>query len=357
MKKFKTFVDNILVYGLGSVIGRIIPFIMLPIITRMMPDSSYYGLNDLSVTLTSVGQAIAVFGMYDAMFRLFFDKDDIEYQKEICSTALSITLVTSVVVFSLIFIFDQEIANIVFKDSRYVYLVQLSAFSVLVGSTNNIVAAPTKIQNESKIYILVNTLSPVIAYAIAIPLLLKKYYSSALQLSNFLALIMIEIYFFYRNRKWFSFHDINWSYIKPLLKLGVPLMPSFLIYWIYNSADRLMVQYFLGTQSVGLYAIGSKMGQISNLICVAFTGGWLYFSYSTMKEEKQVENNSLIFEYMGLISFAASIVMCTLSYLIYKIFFTEEYFLGYKVAPYLFLAPLLQVLFQIAGNQFIIMKK
>ena len=140
MKKFKTFVDNILVYGLGSVIGRIIPFIMLPIITRMMPDSSYYGLNDLSVTLTSVGQAIA-------MFRLFFDKDDIEYQKEICSTALSITLVTSVVVFSLIFIFDQEIANIVFKDSRYVYLVQLSAFSVLVGSTNNIVAAPTKIQN------------------------------------------------------------------------------------------------------------------------------------------------------------------------------------------------------------------
>lgn len=357
MEKFKLFIDNVFIYGFGSIIGKIIPFIMLPIITRLMPDSSYYGLNDLSTTLVSIGQAIAVFGMYDAMFRLFFDREERKYQKEVCSTTLAFTLFTSVVVFILVIVFNKKLTYIVFSDIQYRYLVYLAAFSILVGATNNIVATPTKIQNESKIFVMVNTISPVIAYAIAIPLLLSGYYSFALQLSGLIASIMIEIFFVFRNKQWFSLRYINFRYIVPLLKIAAPLMPGFIIYWIYNSSDKLMIQYFIGTQAVGIYAVGSKLGQISNFIYTAFTGGWLYYSFSTMKEENQVENNSKIFEYLGIISFASSIVICAFSYIVYRFVFPNEYLQGFKVAPYLFLAPLLQMLFQVAANQFIIMKK
>ena len=78
MSKFKLFMENFLVYGLGSVISKVIPLIMLPIITRLMPDPTFYGLFDLSNTITSFGTAIAILGMYDAMFRYFFEKDDEE---------------------------------------------------------------------------------------------------------------------------------------------------------------------------------------------------------------------------------------------------------------------------------------
>ena len=356
MKKFKIFIDNIFIYGFGSIIGKMIPFIMLPI-TRMMPDSSYYGLNDLSTTLISVGQATSVFGMYDAMFRLFFDREDEKYRKQICSTALLITSITSIIVFVFIIGFNEILATVIYNNIQYRYLVYLAAFSVLIGSTNNIVAAPTKIKNESIIFILVNTISPIIAYFIAIPLLLSGFYAIALPLASLITSIMIEVFFVCRNKIWFSFCNINWNFIKPLLKIAVPLMPSFLVYWIYNSADRLIIQHLLGTQDVGLYAIASKLGQVSNLIYTAFTGGWLYFSFSTMKEERQVENNSRIFEYLGIISFSVFVLICAFSYLIYKSVFTDEYLAGYIIAPYLFLAPLLQMLFQVAGNQFIIMKK
>jgi O-antigen/teichoic acid export membrane protein len=76
-----------------------------------------------------------------------------------------------------------------------------------------------------------------------------------------------------------------------------------------------------------------------------------------MKEENQVESNSRIFEYLGVISFLATAFVCACSYLIFKILFTEEYLSGYISAPYLFLAPLLQMLFQVAANQFIVVKK
>ncbi len=357
MNRFRVLAENIVIYGLGGVAGKMIPFLMLPVITRLMPDAGYYGLNDLSNTLASAFQAIAVFGMYDAMFRLFFERNEPEYQKQICSTALAITCISSTAVFLFICLFSRTLAVIVFGDSDYRYLVYIAAFSVLAGSTNSIVSAPAKIKNESKVYMAANTVFPLIAYMAAIPLLYQGYYAFALQLSGLMASVIIEIFFLYKNRRWFSLHHVNVKYVMPLLKMAAPLMPSFLIYWIYHSSDRLMIKYFLSAKEVGIYAIGAKCGQVSNLICLAFTGGWSFFAYSTMNEENQVNHYSKLFEFISVIVFCASVLMCAMSYLFYRVLFTDEYLSGYKTAPYLFCAPLLQMMFQIAVNQFMIMKK
>ena len=103
--KLKLFIDNILVYGLGGIISKIVPLIMLPIVTRLMPDSTYFGISDMSNTIMQFASAIAVMGMYDAMYRMFFEMDDEIYKKKVCSTALEFTLVTSVIVFLLMILF------------------------------------------------------------------------------------------------------------------------------------------------------------------------------------------------------------------------------------------------------------
>ena len=81
MNKFKLFIENFLVYGLGGIISKLIPLIMVPIVTRLMPNTEYYGISDLSNTVVQFGSAIAVIGMYDAMYRMFFEKEDEEYKK------------------------------------------------------------------------------------------------------------------------------------------------------------------------------------------------------------------------------------------------------------------------------------
>ena len=67
MNKLKLFIENFLVYGLGGVISKIVPLIMVPIVTRLMPSTDYFGLSDLSNTVVSFASAFAVMGMYDAM--------------------------------------------------------------------------------------------------------------------------------------------------------------------------------------------------------------------------------------------------------------------------------------------------
>ena len=88
MNKLKLFVENFIIYGFGGIINKLIPLIMIPIVTRMMPDKTCFGISDMANTIVSFGTAIAVMGMYDAMYRMFFEKDDAGYKKRVCSTTV-----------------------------------------------------------------------------------------------------------------------------------------------------------------------------------------------------------------------------------------------------------------------------
>ena len=357
MNKLKFFLENFFIYGVGGVIGKIIPVVMIPIITRLMPDTSSFGISDMCTTVVSFGSALAIMGMYDAMYRMFFEKNDEKYKKEICSTTLNFTVIMSVIVFVLMIVFKNFIAVKFLGDIKYGYLVYITAISTLVGATNSIVAAPTRMQNKRKIYLFMNVLTPLISYSIAIPMILKGYYIEALPVSTMVANISSELVFFALNRKWFTLAFINKEDLKQLLKIAVPLLPNFLIYWIFNSSDKLMITNIMGTGATGIYSVGAKLGQASQLIYTAFAGGWQFFAFSTMKEENQVKTNSLIFEYLGVISFACTAGIFLICQPLYNLLFQGEYVQGYIVSPYLFLAPLLQMLFQIACNQFLVIKK
>lgn len=356
MDRLKLFIENFLVYGLGGMISKIIPFIMLPLITRLMPNSFYFGLSDISTIVISFAQSLAVMGMYDAMFRMFFERNDTKFKKDICSTTLTFTLFSSFIIFMLMIFFQKPLANLFFNDEKYANLLCLCAVSVLIGSTNSIISAPTRMQNKRKVFLFMNTISPIISYSISIPLLLRGYYVIALPLASAISAFSSEFIFLILNRKWFSFR-INKKQLKVMLKIALPLLPNFLVYWIFNSSDRLMISKLIGTEWSGIYAVGSRIGQVSQLIYTAFAGGWQYFAFSTMKDDDQVDMTSKIFEYLGIITFSVSMLVTSISYPLFIFLFSEEYLSGYIVMPYLFAAPLTLMLFQILTNQFLVVKK
>lgn len=357
MERLKLFISNFLIYGMGGVINKIIPMIMLPFVTRLMPNTEYFGLNDISTIIVQFGSSLAIMGMYDAMFRLFFDRDDKEYQRKICSSALAFTLVTSFIIFFTLLLCNKWLTVLFFSDEKYTTLLYISAISILIGATNSIVSAPTRITNKRTIYLLTNALSSVLSYSISIPLLLNGYYLIALPLAGLISAITLEIIFWGINKNWFSFKLINKNLIKEMLKIGLPLLPNFLIYWVFNSSDKLMIAKILGNDQAGIYAIGAKVGQISQLIYTAFAGGWQYFAFSTMKDNDQVKLTSRVMEYLSLITFLGSLLIVCFCNQIFSLFFTGDYIKGAIVAPYLFISPLLLMLFQVGSNQFLVIKK
>ena len=86
--------------------------------------------------------------------------------------------------FLLMLLFEEELAVWVFADEKYVILVYLTAIATLLGATNGIISAPTRMQNKRKVFLVTNTLSPIIGYAVSIPLLLQGHYLIALPLAG-----------------------------------------------------------------------------------------------------------------------------------------------------------------------------
>lgn len=357
MSKTRLFLENFLIYGLGGVISKIIPFIMLPFITRLMPDTKYFGIADMSSLTCSFGVAFAIMGMYDAVFRLFFDKDDRVFQKQILSTALLFVIFNSLVLSLLLYIFKDNLAVYIFGDEAYVNVLYLTILSIIISSSNGIIQIPCRVNNERLKFLFLNLSTSIIGYLFAIPLLIKGYYLTALPIASIGAALFSQATFLYFNYRWFNFKLFNFEILKQLMEIGLPLFPSFIIYWILNSSDRLMITNMLGNHQTGIYAIGTKVASASYLIYTAFAGGWQYFAFSTMKEKDQVKNNSKVFEYLGVLSFIGAAFMCSISLNFFEIFFKGEYIKGYIVAPYLFLGPLLLMLFQVIGNQFLVVKK
>lgn len=118
-----------------------------------------------------------------------------------------------------------------------------------------------------------------------------------------------------------------------------------------------MISNMLGMDQVGIYSIGARVASISQFIYAAFAGGWQYFAFSTMKDSDQVSLNSRVFEILGIISILTLFGISFFDDFIFNTLFTGEYTKGVIVFPYLFISPLLLMLFQVAGNQFLVVKK
>jgi len=357
LSRTKLFLENFFAYGFINVLNKIIPILLLPVITRMLTDPSDFGVYDMYNLIIGFGSPLAMLGMYDAMFREFFEKDDEQYRYNVTSTANRIVLVTSTLMSLLLLLFNNLFSKLFFGTSQYGNIVIFSALAMLISANSNIIAAPTRIQNQRKIYVSSGLLYSISYYLLAIGLIYYGYSYFGMIYANIVTALILLIFFWCLNKKYFMLGKYDKNIAKELFKIGLPLLPTFLIYWVYNSMDKIMIVNMLGTSDLGIYSIGSKIASVSFFIYTAFAGGWSYFAFSTMKDEDQVELNSKVFEYLGVISFLSLFVIYPFIGYVFNFIFPVSYSAGQSVVPYLYLSPLLLMLFQVAGNQFLVIKK
>ncbi|MBF7097821.1 oligosaccharide flippase family protein [Alkalibacter mobilis] len=357
MSRKKLFIENIFAYGFISILNKIVPFLLLPVITRMLPDASDFGVYSMYTTIVGFGTPLAILGLNDAMFREYYEKEDLEYRYNVTTTTQRLIMLSSLIILSILILFNKSFSNLFFGSIDFGKIIILAAIGVFLGGIMSPIQAPTRMQNQRKTFVVSGLISSLVTYILALVLIYHGFSYFGLIYSSIIATFVLLIFFWSRNKAFFIKGSFDWSIAKELFKIGLPLLPTFLIYWIYNSMDKIMITNMLGTFELGIYSIGSKMAQISQLIYAGFAGGYSYFKYSTMKDIDQVAMNSKLFEYLGLVSAVVFIVTYPIFPIVFELLFDGVYVDGYIVAPYLFLSPLLLMLFQVVGSQFIVIKK
>lgn len=353
----KLFIENFIAYGAINALDKIVPLVMLPIITRYITDPADYGRFEMFNTIVGFGSSFAILGMYDAMFREYFERDNIEYRNLVTSTAVKVVLFSSIFVSLVLVSLCNPLSNIFFGSENYRLIVIFSSIGVFLTANKAIISAPTRMKNQRKIFIISGLSYSLLYYVLSYALILFGLSYYGLIFGYLTANLYIVLFFFALNKNNFNFSLFDKKVASELLKIGVPLVPIFIIYWAFQSMDRIMITNMLGLKEVGIYSIGAKVASVSMFIYMAFSGGWQYFAFSTMKDNDQVDLTSKIFEYLGILSFLVFAVAILFNNFIFNLFFTGDYIKGSLVFPYLFLSPLVLMLFQTAGNQLLIIKK
>ncbi len=357
MSRAKLFVENFFIYGFISILNKFVPLILLPVITRLLPNPSDFGIFNIYSLIVGFGTPLSILGLYDAMFREYFEEDDFQYKYNVTTTAQRAVLVSSIIISILLVVFSKNLSFLFFKNSNFTNIILYGSIGVFFSANLSIFQAPTRINNERKVFVFSSLLSTLFSYFISMFLIYLGFSYLGLIYGSMVSSVLLILFFFLRNKKYFSRGRFDRKILLELLKIGLPLLPTFLIYWIYSSMDRIMISNILGTSALGIYSVGDKIGSISQLIYISFANGWQYFVFSTMKDEDQVALISKIFEYLGVVSFISFIIFYLFNDIIFRLLFKGEYVNGYVVSPYLYLSPLLLMLFQIVGNQFLVIKK
>jgi O-antigen/teichoic acid export membrane protein len=355
LEKKKLLLENVFVYGLSNFISKIIPFLFLPVILNLLNSPSNYAIYTSFITIVGLFTPLVNFAMQDAVFREYFEIDEVGYQKKVLSTSLTFVIFTSFVL-SLIFLLYSEFISFMFgiDDMTIIYL---SLISIVCWGFIDIISLPTRLKNDKKTFVIMSSIIPIILNLLSLLTLLIGLSFYGLIISyvviNFISLIIYLLL----NIKQFDIKLFSSNILKKLLKIATPLVPSLIIYWLYNSLDRIMIVQFLGLYELGIYSVAAKFGSIGSLIYVSFASGIKHFSFSTMKDLNQIESNSKLLNFVLLTSSLIFGIMILSVELLFNLILPVIYFSASSSAIYLFMSPLLIISFQVAGNQFLILRK
>src|SRR3982751_5274925 len=95
--RIKELLRHSAVYGLGSIVARIVGVLLLPLYTRYLSPTDY-GLIETLVALSAVLTALVAQGMKSAFFRFYFDSAERERRLLVVRTAFWYVMVAATLV-------------------------------------------------------------------------------------------------------------------------------------------------------------------------------------------------------------------------------------------------------------------
>ena len=266
-----------LIYGIGGILSRFIGFLLLPIFTSYLTPAEF-GISSLLGFIGFLVTPVFSLGLGAAMGICYFDGDD-RRRKETTVWTVFTVLGISVSALSVFGVaFAREISLLAFQTPQYHYLVTLSVMSTCL----NILSIPFMLyfqfEDKAKTFVALATLSALIGIGLSILMVvvLGKGIQGLIE-SGLIAQAAMFLFFLFP-----VIPIVRYRFSRTLayeiLKLGVPLIPSFAFLFVIQQGNKYILQWFKGLETVGIYTIGFNLGLMMNLIVSGFTSAWIpYF--------------------------------------------------------------------------------
>ena len=351
LSQIKSFLQDSLIYTFINLLNKLIPFILLPILVRIV-SVEQYGVYSLFITIETVLVPLISFNIHGALTRHYY-LDEKFSLKDYISTMSSISITATVFFFSISILLPYNFNY--FSGITKIILV-LSVLTSGLSGLINIVSTLLRVKRKPwQFGGYIVTLSIVtLLFTIFMALLNPQAFNLVLgRLMSFLIISILGIIILYRM-------DIFNLYIKKkwlvrILKFSLPTIPYSFSALVFVFADRFMIEYFLGISHVGYYSAIVQVASMISVLAMSYNAAWVPWLFENLKKkDKSVDLFIIKISYYIMFSFlVAGSIFCLIFPIIAKLVLVKDYvdylYIGYPiifgfvlqgcyfvVAPYIF---------------------
>ncbi len=354
MGTLKSLFKHTFIYGLATVLPRVLTALLTRLYTGYLPDTGAFGEVTIVFSYVMILNVLLTYGMETAFFKFF---NEAKYKSATLSTSL-ISLLVSTVAFSVLaFLGIEYLAEISGVPSQYwKWVILIITFDTLTV----IPFAYMRAQNKSTKYAFIKLFNVVVSTGLSVILLvwlpslsiINNYLPSdkielvfiALFAPSFITfLIVIKPYF----KRW----TFNLELHKKMLGYGAPILIAGLAFVINESFDKILLERLLpeniADSQVGIYGACYKLSIGMTLFATAFRIGIEPFFFSEAKNEnahKMYAQITKTFVILGSVALFAYIVLVDVVKVI--LLANQEYWEAMNIVPLILVAYLFFGIYQ-----------
>jgi O-antigen/teichoic acid export membrane protein len=334
-RQIKRLGSETIIYGISGTISRFIGIFLVPLYTRVFSPSDY-GVIAIITSFTVLLSIFIVLGFDNSSARWFYDSDDLDRRKRIIATWFWNQFFVGLVLCLLIISFANPIAKVLLKSETHENLIRLAAVLIPLGTFSKVTGNLLRYQRRpwaATIFFTATSLGN-IGLVVLFVLIWQRgleglYWAqiAAGTLSSFMAIFLLF--------DWINPGRFSKKLLKEMALFGLPLMPAGIASWITTSSDRLILQLFLDSSEVGLYAIAATIASAMALITAAFQMAWGPFAFSIINEKDSVIIFSRVLSIYVFVGTLIGSVISIFAPLIMSILTTDQYLPAVTSIPFL----------------------
>ncbi len=263
---------NTLLFALGNLGSKFLVFILMPLYTNALTTSEY-GVSELVLTGTNLLIPFVSISVQDAVLRFSLDPE--KKSGEVIKAATFVISIGSLI--TCIFYPFLHLYKAISDWTTYFVII------TIVYMFRNCFSIYVKAIGKTVIYTIDSVLYTALLMVTNIVFLtvtkwgLRGYFY-AIIISSIISILYLLI-----SGKIIRScikEDYNWKLLKEMLLFSSPMILNNVSWWIINSSDKVMIEYFLSASESGIYSVAAKMPSLLATFTNIFNQAWIISSIS-----------------------------------------------------------------------------
>ena len=295
-----SFLKGASVYLVSNLLNAVIPFLLLPILTRYLSPAEYGQIAMFQTLLAGIGTFIGL-NAIGAANRKFYDGDiDETVLRQFNGSCVHILIVSSFITFIGIVLFQNQLSEFLAIPTSWILAaVVISAFSFITSMR----LGQWQIRSQAKWFGVLQVSSSLVNMLLSLLFVIGLTQGAqgridAQVITGILAAIIALIWLY--KDKLLQVKVWKPQYIKEALSFGVPLIPHSVGFFLISSVDRFVINEKMGLSDAGIYMVAV---QLSSAIAIVFDAinkayvPWLFerLKRNDHKEKKQIVKYTYIY--------------------------------------------------------------